>query len=431
MTNLLRKIFSSKVPESRDGRKMALITILASVGSGLYFTVLPLFLVREVHFPPAHVGFGISIGGAAGACAGMFVGHLGDRVGLRRVLITMCMLQAGAAGMLRFVDAFIQFTLTVSLAMASYEGARAVRYAIIARLGGEQRVTLRAQLRVMTNVGMAMGAAAGGFAVQLDSPASYSAALGAIAVFFILAGIVSATLPRMAPISVLGGDTPTGHNRAARQKHQTWTTALADLPYVTVAGLNGVLFLETQILTLAIPLWIVTRGVAPRWVAGAAFVINAFMVIFLQVRATRTVTTALSASQVWQRAGLAFLIACGLLAATARAPAVIAMGLILVAVVAHGFGELWHMAGSFELSLTLAPDHAQGLYQGTYNIGEGIAAALGPALVTILCIDWGPAGWIVLGCVLLVCGQLARPVVGWASKSRSSIVTLTTGSTTS
>jgi dipeptide/tripeptide permease len=113
---------------------------------------------------------------------------------------------------------------------------------------------------------------------------------------------------------------------------------------------------------------------------------------------------------------VAFLLACCLISVTAGIPGPAAAVLLIVAVVVHTVGELWHAAAGFEVSFALAPERATGQYLGVFGLGAGLADAFGPALLIWLCIEWGRPGWYVVGAMFAVTGAAFPPVVRWAER---------------
>jgi len=79
---------------------------------------------------------------------------------------------------------------------------------------------------------------------------------------------------------------------------------------------------------------------------------------------------------------------------------------LLVAGAVHSVGEIVQQAGVFELGYGLAADHAQGQYQGLMGMFTGVGMSLAPGLFSLLCVDWAPAGWLILGGVFAVAGPL-------------------------
>lgn len=114
---------------------------------------------------------------------------------------------------------------------------------------------------------------------------------------------------------------------------------------------------------------------------------------------------------------LFFLGSCLLFAATRNLSGAVVCAALLLAVFVHTLGEMAQAAGEFELSFALAPDHAQGQYQGVFTLGKGACTALAPALLTLLCIDWGQPGWLTLAALFLTAGALIRPAARWAERN--------------
>jgi MFS family permease len=96
----------------------------------------------------------------------------------------------------------------------------------------------------------------------------------------------------------------------------------------------------------------------------------------------------------------------------------------------YTFGEIWHAAASFELAFGLALPHAQGQYAGAFSLGQGVANAAGPAILTALCLDHGLPGWLVLGALLMGLGLLMPCVVRWTQRNRAVASPLPSGTTT-
>lgn len=173
---------------------------------------------------------------------------------------------------------------------------------------------------------------------------------------------------------------------------------------------------QFKVLTVAIPLWLVTATTAPRWLISGTMLINTTIVIALQIRASRSVNSPAAGGTAYRRAGVAFLVSCSLISLSAGIPAWAAATLLLAAMVIHTIGELWHSAAGFEVSFALAPQHATGQYLGVFGLGAGLAEALGPSLLISLCITWGRPGWYVVGALFTLTGLAAPLAVRWAQR---------------
>jgi hypothetical protein len=66
---------------------------------------------------------------------------------------------------------------------------------------------------------------------------------------------------------------------------------------------------------------------------------------------------------------------------------------------------------SWEPSVSLAPEHAQGSYVGVHGLAQSTARCAGPLLMASAVLAGGPVGWIVFGAVLAAAALLQRQVV--------------------
>jgi MFS family permease len=389
-------------------RHLAVATVLDTIGTGVYFTVLPLFLIRSQGLEPNQIGLILTLASACGLIGGPLIGYIADRIALRPTLIVSYLFQFFGAAALPFCQNHTLITTVLCLNTFASEGGRAVRYAVIARLGGSNRVILRAKLRVMTNIGLSVGAALGGFVDQWDNRPVYVAALLINSASFAAAAAVQRLLPRMAALPLEAS--------TVIDNQLEGFGALADPGYLLVAAINGILFLETRVLNLGVPLWIAVHDNLPRWTVSLSFLVNTLLVVALQVRLSRNIRTLNAVGQSWLRAGVMFLVSCTVISLSGALSTCWAVIVLTLAVALHTCGEIWHMAGSFEAALSLAPASAQGHYQGIFNLGEGISMTVGPMLVSVLCVDLGISGWLIIGIILACAGRLGSPAIQWVSR---------------
>ncbi|MGO4649111.1 MFS transporter [Nocardia sp. 2YAB30] len=385
-------------------RTLACAILITAVGNGLYLAGAVLFLTRSVGLTGTSVGTGLAIAGLLGLGAGPAVGHLADRVGAREVYLVTLIAEGLATSALAVVRGFVAFVVVAAAVIIAEQGSRAVRGALIARVGGRDRTRLRGYLRSVTNLGVAVGAAGAGLAIQHDTRAAYSALILADAASYLLTALVIARIPRQPPLPEADRD---------RSTHPHGL----DLPYLGVTGVYGLLSLQYTVLTVALPLWIVTHTSAPAWLVAPLLLTNTALVVCLQVRAGRRVESVADGVAITRRAAVLLAGGCLLYSASAAGPPIFASLVLTVAVAVQTLGEISQTAGEFELSFALAPDYAQGRYQGIFGIGTGIGIALAPALLGVLCIDRGQAGWIVLGGIFLGAGLIVGPAARWAQRT--------------
>jgi MFS family permease len=398
------------LPRERPVRLLAASTLVNTLGKGLYLTGSALFFTRSVGLSPAAVGVGLTISGLLGMVAGVALGHVSDRVGPREVTLALLGVEAVTVALFVFVHSFEAFLVVACLAAIGERGNAAVRAALIAAVGPpDRRVAVRAYMRSVTNVGISVGALLAGLALHADTRAGYEALMLGDAATFLIAGAFVARLAHIPPVPA-----PAAGPRFV---------ALRDRGYLAVTALNGILSFQFVILTLAMPLWLVGHTGAPRWMVSPLLLCNTLLVVALQVRASRGSESVHGAALAVRRSGWALAGACVIYAAADGRGALVASLLLVAAVVVHTVGELLQSAGGFGLSYDLAPDHAQGQYQGVFALGMNGAAAFAPAVLTTLCLGAGAPGWIALGAVFVVAGAATPPVARLAVLRRPALAT--------
>ncbi|MFC9931762.1 MFS transporter [Streptomyces sp. NPDC127190] len=399
-----RLVARGLLPEPGPKRALAAATFVNMIGNGLFMTGAALFFTRSVGIPVAQVGAGLGIAALVGLVAGVPVGHLADRRGPREVYQGALAVQAVAMAALVLVHSFVWFVVCMCLVELANSAGTAARGPLTRAVGAPHPTRYRSYLRALNNIAAGCGALAAGVVVQLDTRGAYLALVLGNAATFLVCAAIATRIPSLPPVG-------------APAEGDRWT-ALKDRPYLVLTALDGIMSIQNQVLVFALPLWIIGHTQAPRWFVGASVAVNTVLVVCLQVRASRGIDGNAAAGRTVRRAGLAFLVGMALMAVAGGAPGWLAAAVVAVGVVVHTFGELWHTAASFELSFGLAPAHAQGQYSGLYGIGQGLSNAVGPPLLSMVCIAGGRPGWLAMGGVFLVVGLLMPYVVSWSDRTR-------------
>jgi hypothetical protein len=259
------------------------------------------------------------------------------------------------------------------------------------------------------NAGFSLGLLGAGVAISVGTRPAYLSLFAGEAATLILTALILLRIPR---------DRPT----ASRDPGERPAAALRDLPYMLVAQVSGLTRLGDTILTLGIPLWIVTRTVAPHGLAAWLLIVNTLLVVLLQVRATRRASSATGATQIQRWAFIALALACLTLSPTARLGAVAATGLLLASTVLLTFGEIWGEGAWWSLRYDLASPDAQGAYGAAFELGQAAPGVLGPVLITSLALGLGASGWLILAGIFLGCGSVSWWPVKLALRQRATSV---------
>ena len=113
-----------------------------------------------------------------------------------------------------------------------------------------------------------------------------------------------------------------------------------------------------------------------------------------------------------------FLVSCSAMGLATGIPAWAALLLLAAAAVLHTYGELWYSSGTFALDFGLAPEHAQGQYQGLVGMGNGAGQALSPFVLIGLVLAGGRLGFVLLGAWFTLLGLAAPAVARWGERTR-------------
>ncbi|WP_406062409.1 MFS transporter [Streptomyces sp. NBC_01077] len=393
------------IPPPGIVRTLCVSNFAKTAGHGVLMAVSVLFFTRTVGIPAEQVGLALSIGAALGMAASIPAGRLADVVGPRNTTVGFLMLLGVFVGAYAFVDSFAGLVVVTSLALMAESSTDAARGALIAGLiPQEDRVRAWSYMRAVSNLGVTLGAAAGAVALWFDNRPGYVGLLIAGGIMFLVAGGAYLTVPSVDPVP-------------KESTGPKWVV-LRDLPYAAVALLNSVLVMNVAILTVALPIWITTQTSAPKWLYSAILILNTIMVVVFQVRAGKGSEDVRGGARTLRRCGVLLAVCCALFALAADQPVWVAVVALLAGAVVHVIGEMLYSAGSWSLAFGLAPDDAQGQYQGMFGMSTQLGSMVTPALATLLIVRLGWPAWLVFAALLLGAGLAAPAVAAWAERTR-------------
>ncbi len=395
---------TTPVRDSLSARRvMTVVVVIAGIAAAVYGTSGILYFTRVLHVSADRMGIVLSVAGAASIAAGAATGWASDRFGPRWALGGSLTLAALATVTLLWAHNGLSLFLIVPTVSAMHAAVHIAMATMVNHIVSEEVNEFRGRVRAILNIGLAVGAGAAGVIAQWNSVFAYRTAFAATAVLLLMVVIPVTWLPDPA-----APETDSGAGLR---------TVLHDRPYLTLATVDGILALLHSIQQVAIPLWIITATLAPRWTIASADLANMMIVVLFQAAICRKIADPSSGGRAYRYAGWVVLTSCAILSATPHQPwlAVTAIG---VGAAVLACGELWHTAAGFELSNRLAPPDAVGRYLGVFGTGLMISLTVGPALVTWLCIGVGRTGWLILGGLILTGGLAAPRLTGWARSTR-------------
>ena len=392
-------------------RTLSAMTLANTVGSGLLGASVVLYFTHLVGLSGGQVGLGLTVAGGLGLLVGIPVGHVADRRGPREVLVLLMLGEAVATMSYVFVRSFGVFLVAVCLVVTVGQASSAVKQGLLAQvLPTQDRVAARAFLRAVTNVGFAIGSGIAGIGILFDTRAAYDVLIVGDAVTFAVAALLLLRLPHVPP------QPPAASGPRL--------VVLRDRPYLAVSALVAVMSLHVNLLDVGLPLWVEGHTNAPRAIVAVIFIVNCVIVALFSVRFARGSDTVAGAARAGARAAVLLALSCVVFALTSGPAATVAAIVLVVAAVIQVGGEMAQSASGWGLAFGLAPDHAQGQYQGAASTAVAIAMMAGPATMAGVT-SAGTIGWLAYGAVFLVAGFATIPVAAWAQRTREAAAAAT------
>jgi MFS family permease len=400
---------TSLVPQSREQRVYLLAAVINVYGTGLIITAMTLYAIKVVHLTAARSGLALTIAGLVGLLASMPIGRLADRRGPRDVSrLSLLLLAAAAASYVFLAHNFVSYLIVAIVDGTALSASTTASVALLRRVAGDKATTFRSQAQAVFNLGISLGVATCGVAIELNTINAYRALFLGNAVSCLIGVAVLSLLPKYEPL-------PGAHEESP-------LAALRDRPFVAYTVLSGAMYMQYLVLGLLLPVWVVFHTNAPRWSVSAFVVINTVIVVLFQVRVGKTVQTIGQGGAAFRRAGVIFLVSCSAMGLAVGLPAWGALLLLAGAVVLHTYGELWHASGMFALDFGLAPPHAQGQYQGLVGMGNFAGQALSPLVLVGLVLSGGRLGFVLLGAWFALLGLAGPAVARWGERTRPAAV---------
>jgi MFS family permease len=400
---------TSLVPQSREQRVYLLAAVINVYGTGLIITAMTLYAIKVVHLTAARSGLALTIAGLVGLLASMPIGRLADRRGPRDVSrLSLLLLAAAAASYVFLAHNFVSYLIVAIVDGTALSASTTASVALLRRVAGDKATTFRSQAQAVFNLGISLGVATCGVAIELNTVNAYRALFLGNAVSCLIGVAVLSLLPKYEPL-------PGAHEESP-------LAALRDRPFVAYTVLSGAMYMQYLVLGLLLPVWVVFHTNAPRWSVSAFVVINTVIVVLFQVRVGKTVQTIGQGGAAFRRAGVIFLVSCSAMGLAVGLPAWGALLLLAGAVVLHTYGELWHASGMFALDFGLAPPHAQGQYQGLVGMGNFAGQALSPLVLVGLVLSGGRLGFVLLGAWFALLGLAGPAVARWGERTRPAAV---------
>ncbi|WP_329586397.1 MFS transporter [Kitasatospora sp. NBC_01250] len=383
-----------------DGRRLALAALVQSLGIGLFTASSIAWFTRHVGLTANQVATGLAVAGAAALAASLLAGVLADRHGARRILAVVYAGRGLCFLAFAFVTNLWEYLVVTLLSVAFDRAGPPVLQALVAAALPEQRDRgrLLAVVNVVRNIGLGLGAMAGGVTLTLDTTRAYRITMLLITAAF----LGGALLVRRLPATPRPTAAPAGEGGRAR--------ALPGRHYLTLTGLNFLLSFFDVLLLVAMPVWVLQHTSAPRATVSVLYALNTVLVVVAQLPVSRLADGLRRSSRMllWGGAALAASSLC--FAAAGAAHGRSAVLLLVAAILALSLGEVVTTSATWNLSIALAPAEARGRYLSIFGLGLATERVFGPVVVTGLLLGSGAVGWAGAAVVFALTGAVAERV---------------------
>ncbi|WP_411958872.1 MFS transporter [Pseudomonas sp. s4] len=406
----VRSRFSNKAPVSHERASLLLLLIafVDASGRGLFLAGATFFYTQVVGLSSVQVGIGLGLAGLCGLVCTVPIGRIADRLGAARVLAVLQVWRMLGFLIYPFVNDFYAFLLIACFIGCVEQAVWPIIQTLVgAAVKSDAYVKTMSKVAIVRNVAYMI--AAGVFAIVVGVASSPNAVIGLL-IANALAFLISAVLLVVAKLP----------QAAAREQVESAPAAVAahplkNLNFLSLSLCNGILSLHQAVMTIAVPLWLLTKTQAPKALIGLILVVNGIMAITLQLMFSKRGNEVVHAARKHLYAGITLALSCAMVAmTTADQSPYLAAGILLLGCVVMTFGELWQCAGAWGISYYLAPAENRAYYLSVYALGANLMTVVFPAILPIAVVERGAAGWIGLGIVFALAG-IATPLLARAA----------------
>lgn len=339
-------------------------TLINSIGSGMVFPFLTLYLHDRLNLSLTLVGVALTLWAASQVVGQLIGGSLTDRLGRKRLMAFS--LASGVVLLPVFGLASTIIAASIIVALMGFTGSmyQPARDAMVADLvGSEKRPQAYGLVRVVSNLGIAIGPAVGGF---LASRSYLLALVASAAASFIYLLITILFMRETRPAAQMRND--------RTQAPGNFLSILSNVPFVVFSVATTLVIIASVQMMTVLPVYMKDQFGLGESFFGWVMTTNAGMVVLFQFPITRA-TEKLPRLPLIAGGALLYMVGVGSVAlGTNFAHFIISMAIATL-------GEMIVSPTSNSVTADLAPVEMRGRYMSvlglTWSLGFGVGPFLG------------------------------------------------------
>jgi MFS family permease len=335
--------------------------LINSTGSSMVWPFLSIYLRQRLVIPLTTVTLLLTVNAVAGLVATSVAGPVVDRFGRKGVMV-LSMVVGGATLLAMSAAGTLEWWAVLMAISGAFSPLfRVGNDSMVADLiAPQRRASAYALVRMINNLGIAIGPSVGGFIAVVSYAITFGVAAGGSLLFALLIlFFVAETVPPLAD------DRP--------QAEAGYGPLLRDRPFLAFCTLYALAAMVSPLLMVLLPVYAKENFGVPENQYGFIMATNAAMVVLFQYAVTR-VSSRYPHLPVLAVGSLFYALGAGSVAWGWNFPTFLTSMVILT------IGELLLVPTATTLTANLAPPEMRGRYMGVYSLTWGIALGIGPVV---------------------------------------------------
>ena len=384
--------------------------LISATGGGLIWPFLTLYLRQRLDVPISSITTLFTLNAVMGILSSFIAGPAADRIGRKPIMLASLF-----AGLIYYIGMSGAGTLAQCALLMAFWGAFSPLYSVGANamiadiIPDEQRTEAYSLLRIVQNVGVALGPVLGGYIAAVSMNGAFYMAAGAFGLFGTLVLLlVKETLPAShRETAPQGVEQPGGLTLILRDMLRM----LRDWPFLSIVAGFTITHMATSIMFTLLPVYVKENFNLPQSESGYIIMVNAAMCIFVQYTVTRLIRhyrpiPLLAIGAMFYAVGVGSV-------ALGRGFWAFALSMAVMTI-----GELIMTPTATTLVANMAPADMRGRYMSLYVLAWPISSGTGPVIAGKLNDRYAPQAMWYGGFVFGLIGALSYVVIELLTRNR-------------